>query len=65
MEENRPEKPEETGEPERPQSLMNHALGGFYDRFRNVPLKYFDIFIGLCIAAIVLVLAVGVLQARA
>ena len=58
MEDKRPE------EKERPQSLMHHAFGGFYERFRGVPLKYFDIFIWLCVAAIAAVLIVGVLQGR-
>lgn len=34
----------------------------FYEHFRGVPLKALDIFIGLCIAAFFLVIAVGVLQ---
>lgn len=65
MEEKRPQEkkgPEE--DQERPQSLMHHAFGGFYEKFRGVPLKYLDIFIWLCIAAIAVVLIVGVLQGR-
>ena len=45
-------------------SLFGNIFRGFYDRFRGVPLRYFDIFIGLCIAAIVVIVAVGILQSR-
>lgn len=58
MEDKRPE------EKERPQSLMHYAFRGFYERFKGVPLRWFDLFIGLCVAAIVIVLIVGVLQGR-
>lgn len=45
-------------------SVFGNIFQSFYDRFRGVPLRYFDIFIGLCVAAIVILVAVGVLQAR-
>ena len=45
-------------------SLFANIFPGFYERFRSVPLRYFDIFIGLCVAAIVIIVVVGVLQAR-
>lgn len=45
-------------------SLFANIFRGFYDRFRGVPLRYFDIFIGLCVAAIVILVVAGVLQAR-
>ena len=55
--------PRENGDDYRP-SVFANLFRGFYDRFRGVPLRYFDLFIGLCVAAIVIVVAVGVLQAR-
>ena len=45
-------------------SLFGNIFHGFYDRFRGVPLRYFDVFIGLCVAAIAIVIVLGVLQAR-
>lgn len=45
-------------------SLFGNIFQDFYDRFRGVPLRYFDIFIGLCIAAIIVIMVVGTLQAR-
>ncbi len=54
--EKRPEKRE------RPDKSQLNAFENLYENFRNVPLKYLDIFIGLCIAALVLVIALGVLN---
>ena len=45
-------------------SLFGNIFQSFYDRFLGVPLRYFDIFIGLCVAAIVVIIVVGALQAR-
>lgn len=58
----RPRDREDKGE-YRP-SMFSNVFRGFYDRFRNVPLRHFDIFIGLCVAAIVVVIVVGILQGR-
>ena len=33
-----------------------------YEHFRGVPLKALDVFIGLCIAAFIAVVVIGVLQ---
>ena len=57
------EPPRENGDGYRP-SMFGNIFQSFYDRFLGVPLRYFDLFIGLCIAAIVIIVAVGVLQAR-
>ena len=57
------EPPQDKEDSYRP-SMFGNIFQSFYDRFRGVPLRYFDIFIGLCIAAIVIIVAVGVLQAR-
>lgn len=35
-----------------------------YQNFRKVPVKYVDIFIGLCVAALVIVLVVGFLNSK-
>lgn len=34
----------------------------FYENFSGVPLKYLDIFIGVCVAAFILLIVVGVLR---
>ncbi len=41
-----------------------NSVERFYERFRGVPIKKLDIFIWVCIAAIILVIAVGTLDAR-
>ena len=61
QQDNRP--PQEREDDYRP-SLFGNIFQSFYDRFRGVPLRYFDLFIGLCVAAIALIIVVGVLQAR-
>lgn len=65
MEEKKEDRPRETGQPEpyKP-SMFSNVFRDFYDLFRNVPLRAFDIFIGLCIAAILILIVVGTLQAR-
>ena len=55
-EEKRPEKRER-----RDKSELN-AFENLYENFRNVPLEYLDIFIGVCVAALVLVIALGILN---
>lgn len=54
---------EETGA-NRPDPSQLNAVERIYEHFRKVPLRYLDIFIGLCVAALVIVVAVGVLKAR-
>lgn len=56
MEENRPD------ERERPDKSQLNAFENLYENFRRVPLKYLDLFIGLCVAALVIVIAVGILN---
>lgn len=51
------EKNEDTS-PRAPQN----AVENFYERFRDVPLRNLDIFIGLCFAALVLVVVLGALK---
>lgn len=36
----------------------------FYEHFRGVPLKYLDIFIGVCMAGLILVVVLGILKGR-
>ena len=55
-EEKRPAKRER-----RDKSQLN-AFENLYENFRNVPLKYLDMFIGLCVAALVLVIALGIIN---
>ena len=47
---------------ERPDRSQLNAFENFYENFRRVPLKYLDIFIGLCVAALVGVIALGVMN---
>ena len=39
-----------------------NAIQRFYEHFRWIPLKYLDLFIGVCIAALLLVLITGFLN---
>ena len=55
-EEKRPEKRER-----RDKSELN-AFENLYENFRNVPLKYLDMFIGLCVAALVLETVLGIMN---
>ncbi|MCI9293999.1 MAG: hypothetical protein K2P16_07210 [Lawsonibacter sp.] len=48
------------GEPARTDELT--GIERFYENFRRVPLKYLDLFIGLCAAALVAVVALGILN---
>ena len=53
--------PETEKKPDR--SQLN-AFENFYEKFRKVPLKYIDIFIGVCVAALVIVVLVGILNSK-
>ena len=50
--------------PERPDRSQLNAFENFYENFRKVPLKYIDIFIGVCVAALVIVVLIGILKSR-
>lgn len=50
--------------PEIREHMPANSVQEFYERFRGVPLKKIDMFIGICIAAIVVVVIVGMLDAR-
>ena len=49
--------------PRRDPSQLN-AIEKLYEKFRGVPLKYIDIFIGLCAAAFFAVVILGMLKER-
>lgn len=38
------------------------GMENFYEHFRGVPLKYLDIFIGICVAALILFIVLGFLK---
>lgn len=46
-----------------PRYNMN-AFERFYSNFDNVPIKYLDIFIGVCIFALVAVITIGIIRAH-
>ena len=48
----------------RPDRSQLNAFENFYEKFRKVPLKYIDIFIGVCVAALVIVVFVGILKSK-
>ena len=48
----------------RPDRSQLNAFENFYENFRRVPLKYIDIFIGVCITALVVVILVGILKSK-
>ena len=50
--------------PEEEIHVPGNAFEHFYEHFRKVPLKYIDLFIGLCVAALVLVIVLGLLDSR-
>ncbi len=56
--------PETEKEPDRPDRSQMNAFENFYEKFRKVPLKYIDIFIGVCVAALVIVVLVGILKSK-
>ena len=41
-----------------------NAIEKLYEKFRGVPLKYIDIFIGLCASAFFAVVILGMLKGR-
>ena len=41
-----------------------NAIEKFYEKFRGVPLKYIDIFIGVCAAVFLIVVILGMLRGR-
>lgn len=49
-------------EKKRPDPSQLTGIEKFYENFRKIPLKYIDIFIGVCIAALVLVITIGILN---
>ena len=49
--------------PRRDLSQLN-AIEKFYEKFRGVPLKYIDIFIGVCVAVFLIVVILGMLRER-
>ena len=57
MEEKRDDRPEE-----RPDPSQLNAVEKFYENFRGVKLRHLDIFIGCCVAALLLVVLFGALK---
>ena len=55
---------QEKDQPSRPDPSQLNAIQRFYERFRGIPLKYLDIFIGVCAAAFVAVVILGMLKER-
>ena len=53
----------EKKDPRRDPSQLN-AIEKLYEKFRGVPLKYIDIFIGLCASAFFAVVILGMLKER-
>ena len=53
----------EKKDPRRDPSQLN-AIEKLYEKFRGAPLKYIDIFIGLCAAAFFAVVILGMLKER-
>ena len=47
---------------ERPDPDQLNAVEKFYERFRGVPLRHLDVFIGCCVAALILVIVLGMLK---
>ena len=63
MEEKRSEQtPEHPSEQQRPDPSQLNAVEKVYENFRGINLKHLDIFIGCCIAALVLVVLIGALR---
>ena len=56
--------PETNAAGTRPDRSQLNAFENFYEKFRKVPLKYIDIFIGVCVAALVIVVLVGILKSK-
>ena len=49
---------------DRPDRSQLNAFENFYENFSKVPLKYIDVFIGVCVAALVIVVLVGILKSK-
>ena len=49
---------------DRPDRSQLNAFENFYEKFRKVPLKYIDVFIGVCVAALVIVVLIGILKSK-
>ena len=56
--------PEPNPEPTAPDPSQLNAMEKFYERFRGVPLRNIDIFIGICAAAFVVIVVLGMLKGR-
>ena len=56
--------PETNAADTRPDRSQLNAFENFYENFRKVPLKYIDIFIGVCITALVVVILIGILKSK-
>ena len=55
----------QTPPPETPEEPPRRtAMQNFYEHFRGVPLRYLDIFIGVCAAALVILVSLGFLKGR-
>ena len=57
-------KHENSGTPSQSPEQNRRPIENFYDNFKDVPLKYLDIFIGVCLAAIVVFIILGMLKGR-
>ena len=55
--ESKEKRPVETGRSQLDQLV---SMEQFYENLRKVPIKYLDFFIGLCAAALVIVVALGI-----
>ena len=55
---------QEKDQPSRPDPSQVNAIQRFYERFRGIPLKYLDIFIGVCVIAFVVIVIAGMLKSR-
>ena len=53
--------PETEKKPDRPDRSQMNAFENFYENFRKVPLKYIDIFIGVCVALVGILKSKGIL----
>ena len=53
-----------TSETQKSDSRPDHSQLNAFEKFRKVPLKYIDIFIGVCVAALVIVVLVGILKSK-
>lgn len=47
-----------------PDPCQLNAIEKFYEKFRGIPLKYIDLFIVVCVAALILVILMGMLKER-